>query len=73
MIRLLEASNEKSTMWQWSDGAQLLALTDNTQVLRVLNANGKCAYTYKPPLTLHCHLCHGGCDPILRPYVHRLG
>ena len=44
MIRLLEASNEKSTMWQWSDGAKLLALTDHTQVPRVLNANGKRAY-----------------------------
>lgn len=67
MIRLLEASNEKSTMWHWSDSAKLLALTDHTQVLSVLTVDGKRADI--PPLTLYSDLATevlGGCHPVSR-------
>ena len=50
MIRLLEASNEKSTMWHWSDSAKLLALTNHTQVLSVLTVDGTCADTATHPI-----------------------
>ena len=50
MIHLLEASNEKSTMWHWSDSAKLLALIDHTQVLRVLTVNGRRADTATHPI-----------------------
>jgi hypothetical protein len=49
VIRLLEASNEKLTMWHWSDSAKLLAMTDHSQVLRVLNVDGKLVYRVQLP------------------------
>ena len=45
VLHLLPASHEPDTAWHWSDAAQLLAVTDHTQVLRVLNVDGRHAPT----------------------------
>ena len=46
---LLPASAETDVRWDWNNNAKLLATTDKTNVLRVLNAEGRLVYRVQLP------------------------
>ena len=46
---MIPATNETGVQWHWNDAAKLLAMTDRSQVLRVLNAEGRLIYRVQLP------------------------
>ena len=49
VLSILPSTTESGVLWHWNDKAKLLAMTDRTQVLRVLDAKGTLIYKVQLP------------------------
>ena len=49
VLSILPSTTESGVLWHWNDKAKLLAMTDRTQMLRVLDAKGTLIYKVQLP------------------------